>query len=84
MVTTSLAVGTTTHHHGLIWCMHADDIHLQNSLRRRKAALEPSPLEIKLLAQKYGLSAGQIRGLLLKCEGDRKRLAEEAVRLRRL
>jgi hypothetical protein len=64
--------------------MHAHDLHLQDSLKRRKAATEPSPLEIKLLAQKHGLTAGQIRGLLLKCEGDRKKLAEEATKLRQL
>ncbi len=58
------------------------DAHLQDSLERRKAALEPSPVEIKLLALEHGLTAGQIRGLLLKCKGDRERLAEEAVKLR--
>jgi hypothetical protein len=62
--------------------MDAHDVHLQDSLERRKAALEPSPVEIKLLALEHGMSAGQIRGLLLKCKGDRKRLAEEAVKLR--
>jgi hypothetical protein len=62
--------------------MHAHDVHLQDSLERRKSALEPSPIEIKLLALEHGLTAGQIRGLLLKCNGDRKRLAEEAVKLR--
>ena len=56
--------------------MHAHDVHLQDSLERRKAALEPSPIEIKLLALEHGLTAGQIRGLLLKC----KRRPEETGR----
>jgi hypothetical protein len=41
--------------------------HLQDFLKRREASLEVSPIEIKLLALKHGLTAGQIRGLLLKC-----------------
>jgi hypothetical protein len=51
--------------------MHDDD----ETTRRRKAALEASPIEVKLLALEYGLSQGQ-------CDGDRTKLAEEAVKLR--
>jgi hypothetical protein len=58
------------------------NLDLEDALERRRKASEASPLEIKLLAAQHGLTAGQVRGLLFKCGGDRARLAEEAVKLR--
>lgn len=49
----------------------------------RKVALQTAPQEVKRLALQYGLTQGQIRGLLLKWGHDRERFAAEAVKLRK-
>jgi hypothetical protein len=49
---------------------------------RRRVAFETPPYDVKLLALKFGLTPGQVRGLLLKCGPDRNRLAAEAIKLR--
>jgi hypothetical protein len=51
-------------------------------LKRRRAVDQTSPYEIKLLALEFGLTQGQIRGLLLKHGDDRARLADAARTLR--
>ena len=58
---------------------HADT---QAILQRRRAVDRTSPYEIKLLALEFGLTQGQIRGLLLKYGDDRPRLADAARNLR--
>jgi hypothetical protein len=58
------------------------DTDLQATLERRKVAFQASPHEVKRLALEYGLTQGQIRGLLLKYGYDREKLAVEAVKLR--
>jgi hypothetical protein len=55
---------------------------LQAILKRRRAVDQTSPYEIKLLALEFGLTQGQIRGLLLKHGDDRARLADAARTLR--
>jgi hypothetical protein len=59
--------------------LHPD---LQAILQRRRAADRASPYEIKLLALEFGLTQGQIRGLLLKYGDDRASLAAAARNLR--
>lgn len=54
----------------------------QDVFAGRKVAFFTSPHEVKRLALKYGLTQGQIRGLLLKYWNDRDRFAAEAVKLR--
>ena len=48
----------------------------------RKVAVQTAPQEVKRLALKYGLTQGQIRGLLVKFGYDREVFAAEAVKLR--
>ena len=48
--------------------------------RRTLAAI--TPIEIKLLSLQYGLTQGQVRGLLMKCGNDLAKLKAAAERLR--
>ena len=49
----------------------------------RKVAFQTAPQEVKRLALQYGLTLGQIRGLLLKWGHDRERFTAAAVKLRK-
>jgi hypothetical protein len=60
----------------------ASDRILQDALKRRKIALEISPIDIKLLALRFGLTQGQIRGLLLQYADRPDDLAAAAEKLR--
>jgi len=60
----------------------AQDPDLQAILKRRRAAYETPPYEIKMLALEFGLTQGQVRGLLLKHGDDRAALAAAARALR--
>jgi len=55
---------------------------LQAMLKRRRAASETPPYEVKMLALEFGLTQGQIRGLLLKHGDDRAAFAAAAHALR--
>jgi hypothetical protein len=48
--------------------------------RRTLAAI--TPIEIKLLSLQYGLTQGQVRGLLMKCGNDLAKFKAAAERLR--
>ena len=58
------------------------EVNLEAVLRKREVAFQASPVQVKLLALEYGLTPGQIRGLLSKYGDDRKKVAEEAAKLR--
>ena len=58
------------------------EVNLEAVLRKRQVAFQASPVQVKLLALEYGLTPGQIRGLLSKYGDDRKKVAEEAAKLR--
>ena len=60
----------------------ASDRHLQDTLKRRKVALEISPIDVKLLALRFGLTQGQVRGLLLQYADRPDDLAAAAEKLR--
>jgi hypothetical protein len=59
------------------------EVNLEAALQKRTAAFQASPMQVKLLAVEYGLTPGQIRGLLSKYGDDRKKIAEEAAKLRK-
>jgi hypothetical protein len=58
------------------------EVNLEAALQKRTAAFQTSPVQVKLLALEYGLTPGQIRGLLSKYGDDREKFAEEAAKLR--
>jgi hypothetical protein len=58
------------------------EVNLEAALQKRTAAFQTSPVQVKLLALEYGLTPGQIRGLLAKYGDDREKFAEEAAKLR--
>jgi hypothetical protein len=57
-------------------------VNLEAALQKRPAAFQASPVQVKLLALEYGLTSGQIRGLLSKYGDDREKIAVEAKKLR--
>ena len=58
------------------------EVNLEAALQKRTAAFQTSPLQVKLLALEYGLTPGQIRGLLSKYGDNGEKFAEEAAKLR--
>jgi hypothetical protein len=77
----SLRWGTAAQAHAF-YCVDEDSMRENDLLERRKVAFQTSPQEVKRLALKFGLTQGQIRGLLLKYWDDRARFEAEAVKLR--
>jgi hypothetical protein len=59
------------------------EVNLEAALQKHTAAFQASAVQVKLLAVEYGLTPGQIRGLLSKYGDDRKKIAEEAAKLRK-
>jgi hypothetical protein len=49
----------------------------------RRVAFQTAPREVKRLALEYGLTQGQIRGLLLRFGYDHALFAAAAIKLRR-
>ena len=48
----------------------------------RRTLAHVTPIEIKLLSLQYGLTQGQVRGLLMKCGNDLAKFKAAAERLR--
>lgn len=49
----------------------------------RRTVAETSPIQIKLLSLRYGITQGQVRGLLMSCGNDQAKFQAAAERLRK-
>ena len=59
------------------------DDHTSQVVAARRVTAEAPPMKIKLLSLQYGITQGQVRGLLMSCGNDRAKFQVAAERLRK-